>query len=129
MNATNENFDTVYKVHGYKSCDGTITHVTLYRKVPTIADAEKLAAEFPKTYKVRGGGLSGLDRDGKFCSVGYVNLTVYLWADGVNKGTNESGLARIRKALRKIGTGGFEYVEAYAQNAASPAELAALLGV
>lgn len=71
-------------------------------EVPTIEEAQALAARFPKSLRVKGSGIC----DGLGKSWGVVKLEASMSPDGVNKGANETGIRRVRgffKACAKLG--------------------------
>jgi hypothetical protein len=74
-------------------------------RVETPEQAREVAAQFPKSYKVRGGAISGID-NGVSYTRGHVGWSRKLLADGVNGGVNEAGIAayhRMVKMLDKLG--------------------------
>lgn len=69
--------------------------------VATADVARDLAAQFPKSVKLRGGGISGCSEGS-----GYISLLVDLRPNGSNGGINETGLRRyrsFRKTCAKLG--------------------------
>lgn len=83
--------------------------VTANIEVPTLEAAQALAAEFPKTTKVRATTLtSPIDGDYTKGSrvTGIVTFQATTASNGVNGGTNETGIRRLRsfrKALAGLG--------------------------
>jgi hypothetical protein len=94
----------------------TSTHtatVTAYFATP--AAAAEFAARFPKSTKLasptlRGHTLGGMV-DGRYVQSGIVKMYVRLRADGVNGGTNETGLKRLATIRRTAAKLGVEIVE------------------
>lgn len=80
--------------------------------VPTAEDAQAIAAQFPKSAKVRASSISGYfkgdttegayssDPDAALATHGYVHIEIVLQSNGVNGGVNETGIKRYR-AFRK----------------------------
>ncbi len=82
--------------------------------VESLERAREIAAQFPKSYGMRAKTLSGsgpdyTDADGRRITKGYLELHAKLAADGVNRGVNESGIARLRRTLSKIERLGYAF--------------------
>lgn len=80
--------------------EATADFIQVSAVVETEADAQAVAAQFPKSLKLRGTSIHGSDWDGPR---GYLSVRVQLSANGVNKGANESGLKRYRSFARHAG--------------------------
>jgi hypothetical protein len=70
------------------------------------ADAQDVADEFPKSYRVRIHTAHGMTSHEPVR--GCVTVKAMLYADGVNDGKNEAGLDRVRKFIRKAKALGHE---------------------
>lgn len=71
--------------------------------VETTEEAKQIAAMFPKSVGVKGGPIFHLS-DG--VTRGYIHMDVRLSADGVNQGTNETGIKRILSLVRHCAKNG-----------------------
>ncbi len=91
----------------------------------TEQDARAFAALFPKSYGVRSGNLGGTPG-----FTGWVSIRATLGSNGVNGGSNEVGLARMKKFLSKLVqlNGTWEIKEERWLNAASVARVMRELG-
>lgn len=85
-------------------------NATLRMSLPSEEQAREVAALFPKSYRVRGGRVSNPLREGDRGDYGYVDVHAVVKADGANGGRNESGIARIVKAVAKFEAAGFPVV-------------------
>lgn len=74
--------------------------VEFHRTFPTVADAEMFAATLPKSLKARATSMSGHLPNG--ARSGFVFFRAVLKQDGVNGGVNETGLKRLRAAVKAI---------------------------
>lgn len=112
-----------FLVHGHcelngRENTGVVGFIGADCYVPTKADALRIAAEFPKSYGVRGYYVSG---DTEW---GGISISAHLSADGANKGKNEGGIARMRKFLAKVP---HEFDVRLISNAASVDQLKAIV--
>lgn len=81
--------------------------------LPTRNEAIELASRFPKSAKVRGTAIGGMrDENGNRCERGWVGFIAKLATDGVNGGTNETGLRRFASFEKTVAALGLpvEYV-------------------
>jgi hypothetical protein len=91
-----------FKAHACASAGEAPDYRIDYRKpvrygarldVPTLEEAQAIAARFPKSRKVIGTTISG-SRDGKHATWGYVGLRTNLHPDGTTGPANEIGIKR-----------------------------------
>ena len=59
--------------------------------------AQQYAAKFPKSLKMRAYRVNGYDHSGNSIDFGGVGVHIKLCSDDVNKGVNETGVARLRR--------------------------------
>lgn len=81
----------------------------------TEAEAQELYALFTKGCKFRCGAIQGTFVDTptelRFTDRRYhVSLNVSLWSNGINKGTNETGLNRLRRIKKEADRQGVEII-------------------
>ncbi len=87
----------------------TRTWIGVSALLPAVADAEAVAARFPKSCQVRVTRTASLDWDG---DRGSVKMQVKLSPDAVNRGVNEAGLRRYRSFARHAARLGYRVVYA-----------------
>ena len=86
----------------------------------TAAEAEAYAAQFPKSWGIRGGSISGAGEYTGYVDINQVNLT----SNNANKGINETGLKRLRTILAGLAARGITptYTTPYGNSYRSEAE-------
>lgn len=83
--------------------------LSLYARFETVEQAQAAAALFPKSCRVRVSTLSGCGAD-RSITLHTIGVDIWLNADGVNKGVNETGIKRYRSIMRAIGKAGLDIV-------------------
>jgi hypothetical protein len=90
-----------FRLWAYQDSCGPM-YASLAAIVPTPADAEELAASFPKALRVKATTLGATDGSLR----GYVTLQVKLRSDKANGGVNETGIRRACRALELLEAAG-----------------------
>lgn len=103
---------------GQPRAAGIFQCVTARAEFPTEEDAKTFVASFPKYLRLKAGAVCGTGR-------GVVVLFVELTQNGSNKGTNEAGINRLRKLLKRVS---YTLEQSHFVNHATVEELAALIG-
>lgn len=84
----------------------TASYITISMRVETKEAAQAIAAQFPKSVKAIATTINiigGTDRQG--C----IDIEARIGANGVNGGKNETGIKRIKSALKTITALGYEF--------------------
>jgi hypothetical protein len=74
--------------------------------VESVERAREIAAQFPKSYKVRGVSLTTIE-DGQRVERGHVGWARRLSPDGTNGGENEAGIAAYYRMIAKLDQFGY----------------------
>jgi hypothetical protein len=105
---------TGFEIHASKGYGDSVrfeASLALARDASTKADAEAIAALFPKSLRVKGTTLWGHEHNdtGEFVSwsCGYVKFLADFRANGVQGAANETGAKRVASFLRKAAQLGY----------------------
>ena len=99
---------------------GTFQTIKAELETETLEQAKEIAADFPKSYKVKVGCLAT-----GTSTRGYIEIIARLTSDDTNGGKNETGINRFRKFLNKAS---HTFDQSSCLNHATPEELKSLLG-